>query len=152
MTLLERLTSDLKESLRQGDKLRSSVIRLAKAAIHNAEIAKGRPLEEGEVLEVLSREVRKRRESIAEFEKVGRRDLLSKEKAELSILLEYLPQQLSREEIVKLARQVIQEVGAQGPQDKGRVMGKLMPQLRGKAEGRLVSEVVDELLAGLPQI
>ncbi len=148
MTLLERLTADLKESLRQGDKLRSSVIRLAKAAIHNAEIAKGRPLEEGEVLEVLSRQVKQRRESIAEFEKAGREDLLSKEKAELSILLEYLPQQLSREEIAAAARQVIQEVGAQGPRDKGRVMGKLMPQLRGKAEGRLVSEVVDELLAG----
>ncbi len=148
MTLLERLTADLKESLRQGDKLRSSVIRLAKAAIHNAEIAKGRPLEEGEVLEVLSRQVKQRRESITEFEKAGREDLLSKEKAELSILLEYLPQQLSREEIAAAARQVIQEVGAQGPRDKGRVMGKLMPQLRGKAEGRLVSEVVDELLAG----
>jgi len=148
MTLLERLTADLKESLRQGDKLRSSVIRLAKAAIHNAEIAKGRPLEEGEVLEVLSRQVKQRRESITEFEKAGREDLLSKEKAELSILLEYLPQQLSREEIAAAVRQVIQEVGAQGPRDKGRVMGKLMPQLRGKAEGRLVSEVVDELLAG----
>ncbi|RLC72180.1 MAG: GatB/YqeY domain-containing protein, partial [Chloroflexi bacterium] len=106
MTLLERLTADLKESLRQGDKLRSSVIRLAKAAIHNAEIAKGRPLEEGEVLEVLSRQVKQRRESITEFEKAGREDLLSKEKAELSILLEYLPQQLSREEIAAAVRQV----------------------------------------------
>ncbi len=148
MTLLEKLTADLKESLRHGDKLRSSVIRLAKAAIHNAEIAKGRSLEEAEVLEVLSREAKQRRESIVEFEKAGREDLLSKEKAELSILLEYLPQQLSREEIVAAARQVIQEVGARDLRDKGRVMGKLMPQLRGKAEGRVVSEVVDELLAG----
>lgn len=148
MNLLERLTADLKQSLREGNRARSSVIRLAKAAIHNAEIAKGRPLEEGEVLEVLSRQVKQRRESIVEFEKAGREDLLSKEKAELSILLEYLPQQLSREEVVAAARQVIREVGAQGPRDKGRVMGKLMPQLRGKAEGRLVSEVVDELLAG----
>lgn len=148
MTLLEKLTADLKESLRHGDKLRSSVIRLAKAAIHNAEIAKGRSLEEAEVLEVLSREAKQRRESIVEFEKASREDLLSKEKAELSILLEYLPQQLSREEIVAAARQVIQEVGARDLRDKGRVMGKLMPQLRGKAEGRVVSEVVDELLAG----
>ena len=148
MTLLEKLTADLKESLRHGDKLRSSVIRLAKAAIHNAEIAKGRSLEEAEVLEVLSREAKQRRESIVEFEKASREDLLSKEKAELSILLEYLPQQLSREESVAAARQVIQEVGARDLRDKGRVMGKLMPQLRGKAEGRVVSEVVDELLAG----
>ncbi len=146
MTLQGKLTADLKQSLKQGDKIRSSVIRLAKAAIHNAEIAKGRSLEEDEVLEVLSRQVKQRRESIAEFEKAGREDLLSREKAELSILLEYLPQQLSREEIVELARQAIQEVGAQSPRDKGRVMGKLMPQLKGKAEGKLVSEVVDELL------
>lgn len=147
MSLQEKLNTDLKQSLKQGDKVRSSTIRLVKAAIHNAEIAKGRSLGENEIIEVLSRQVKQHQESLAEFEKASREDLISKEKTELSIILEYMPQQLSREEVIAAARQAIQEVEAQGPRDKGRVMGKLMPRLKGKAEGGLVSEVVDELLA-----
>ncbi len=148
MTLQERLMADLKEAMRSGDKLRQSVIRLARARIKNAEIAKGKPLDDADVIEVLTKEVKQRRESIAEFTKANRQDAVSKEEAELAILLEYLPQQLSREEIIAAAQQVIKEVGAQGPKDKGKVMGKLMPQLKGKAEGKVVSEVVTELLSG----
>jgi uncharacterized protein YqeY len=144
----DRLFSDLKQAMKKGDKLRQSVIRLARAEILNAEKAQGKPLDDPGVIDVLSKEAKKRRESIAEFSKGHRQDLVAKEEAELAILLEYLPPQLSREEIVATARSVIEELGAQGPGDKGRVMGKLMPQLKGKAEGRLVSEVVAELLAG----
>lgn len=144
----DRLFSDLKQAMKKGDKIRQSVIRLARAEILNAEKAQGKPLDDPGVIDVLSKEAKKRRESIAEFSKGDRQDLVAKEEAELAILLEYLPPQLSREEIVAAARSVIEELGAQGPGDKGRVMGKLMPQLKGKAEGRLVSEVVAELLAG----
>jgi len=144
----DRLLSDLKQAMKTGDKMRQSVIRLARAEIQNAEKAQGKPLDDPGVIDVLSKEAKKRRESIAEFGKADRQDLVAKEEAELAILLEYLPPQMSREEIVAAARSVIEELGAQGPGDKGRVMGKLMPQLKGKAEGRLVSEVVAELLAG----
>lgn len=144
----DRLLSDLKQAMKKGDKMRQSVIRLTRAEILNAEKAQGKPLDDPGVIDVLSKEAKKRRESIAEFSKAHRQDLVAKEEAELAILLEYLPPQLSREEIVAAARSVIEELGAQGPGDKGRVMGKLMPQLKGKAEGRLVSEVVAELLAG----
>lgn len=144
----DRLLSDLKQAMKTGDKMRQSVIRLVRAEIQNAEKAQGKPLDDPGVIDVLSKEAKKRRESIAEFSKADRQDLVAKEEAELAILLEYLPPQLSREEIAAAARSVIEELGAQGPGDKGRVMGKLMPQLKGKAEGRLVSEVVAELLAG----
>jgi uncharacterized protein YqeY len=144
----DRLFSDLKEAMKKGDKLRQSVIRLTRAEIQNAEKAKGKPLDDPGVIEILSREAKKRRESIAEFSKGNRQDLVDKEEAELAILLEYLPTQMSREEVVAAARSVIEELGAKGPGDKGKVMGKLMPQLKGKAEGRLVSEVVAELLVG----
>jgi uncharacterized protein YqeY len=144
----DRLFSDLKQAMKKGDKMRQSVIRLTRAEIQNVEKAQGKPLDDPGVIDVLSKEAKKRRESIAEFSKADRQDLVAQEEAELAILLEYLPPQLSREEIVAAARSVIEELGAQGPGDKGRVMGKLMPQLKGKAEGRLVSEVVAELLAG----
>jgi uncharacterized protein YqeY len=144
----DRLLSDLKQAMKKGDKMRQSVIRLTRAEIQNAEKAQGKPLDDSGVIDVLAKEAKKRRESIAEFSKTDRQDLVAKEEAELAILLEYLPPQLSREEIVAVARSIIEELGAQGPGDKGMVMGKLMPQLKGKAEGRLVSEVVAELLAG----
>jgi uncharacterized protein YqeY len=143
----DRLFSDLKQATKKGDKTRQSVIRLARAEIQNAEKAKGKPLDDPGVIEIISKEAKKRRESITEFRKADRQDLLAQEEAELAILLEYLPPQMSREEIVAAARNVIEELGAQGPGDKGRVMGKLMPQLKGRAEGSLASEVVSELLA-----
>ncbi len=127
--------------------MRQSVIRMSRSEIKNAEIAQGKPLDEEGVLAVLSKEAKKRRESIAEFERANRPDLVAKEKAELAILLEYLPPQLSREEIAEMAKRVIDEVGAKGAEGKGKVMASLMPQLKGKADGKLVSEVVIELLS-----
>ena len=146
MTLQERLMADLRDAMKSGDKVRLSAIRLVRAGIKNDEIAKGIPLNDAGVIDVLSREVKQRRESIDEFAKANRRDLLTKEEAELAVILEYLPQQMSREEVLTLARQLIGEVGAQGPRDKGKVMSQLMPELKGKAEGRLVNEVVNQLL------
>ncbi|KPJ51722.1 MAG: hypothetical protein AMJ37_04285 [Dehalococcoidia bacterium DG_18] len=148
MMLQEKLMADLKEVMKAGDKTRLEVIRMVRARIKNAEIAKQKILDDSDVLDVIAREVKQRRESIAEFKKADRQDLVSKEEAELAILLEYLPQQMSREEILAAARRVIEEVGARGPGDKGKVMQSLIPQLKGKAEGRDINEVVTELLSG----
>ncbi len=148
MTLQEKLDADLKVAIRGGNVVRRSVIRLAKAAIHNAEIAAGAPLDGAGVLAILAREVKQRRESITEYAKAKRQDLVDQEEDEMAVLLEYLPEQLSRDEIVAEARQVMARVGAQSPADKGKVMGQLMAQLKGKADGHVVSDVVSELLAG----
>jgi len=146
--LQEKLVADLKGAMKSGDKTRLEVIRLLRASIKNAEIKQQKSLEDPDILGVIAKEAKQRRESIAEFAKGNRQDLVDKEEAELAILLEYLPQQISREEIVAAARQVIEEVGARGPGDKGKVMQKLMPQLKGKAEGRDINETVTELLGG----
>ena len=135
--------------MRQGDTLRRSVIRYLRAAIGNEEIAKGAPLDDDGVITIINRQVRQRRESIEAFRKGNRLDLARQEEAELAALVEYLPPQMAREEIATLARQVIGEVGAKGPADKGKVMGRLMPQVRGKADGAEVNAVVMELLEEL---
>jgi uncharacterized protein YqeY len=113
-----------------------------------AEIAKLVPLTDEEQLSVLTTEVKRRRETIADAEKAGRADLIAREQAELDVVLGYLPKQMSREEVTAAAQAVIAEVGAKGPADTGKVMGKLMPQLKGKAGGKMISEVVKELLGG----
>jgi len=113
-----------------------------------AEIAKLTPLTDEEQVAVLTTEVKRRRETIADAEKARRPDLIAREQAELEVVLGYLPKQMSREEVTAAAQQVIAEVGAQGLQDTGKVMGKLMPQLKGKADGKMINEVVKELLAG----
>ncbi|MEW6231614.1 MAG: GatB/YqeY domain-containing protein [Chloroflexota bacterium] len=147
MTLKEKLMEDLKQAMRQRDELRVSVIRLTRSSIKNAEIARGRELDDDGVLAVIAREVKQRRDSIFEFSKGSRQDLVDKEQAELQILLGYLPQQITREEIAAAAKGVIQEIGATGRSDLGKVMSVLAPRLKGKAEGRLISQVVQELLA-----
>ncbi len=148
MSLQEKLRADLKQAMKGGDNSRRSSIRLVLAGVKNAEIDKGAPLDDSGVIDVISREVKRHRESIAEFSKGNRQDLVAKEEAELAILLEYLPPQMSREEIKQAARKAIEQVGARGPGDKGKVMSQLMPQLKGKAEGREINDVVSELLAG----
>jgi len=147
MSLAQKIRTDLEQALRKSDKLRCSVLRLALSGIRNAEIAQQKTLDDSGILIVIDKEAKMRRESIEAFEKGNRPDLVAKETAELAILLEYLPEQLTREEIVAAARKVISELGAESPKDKGKVMSQLMPQLRGKAQGQEVSEVVTELLS-----
>ncbi len=149
MALQERVSDDLKKAMKSGEKQRVSVLRMMKSAIDNAQIARRETLDDDGVIEVLSREAKRTRESIAEFKKANRRDAVEKEESELVVILEYLPQQMSRDEIAELVRQVIVEVGAQSPKDKGKVMSKLMPQLKGKAEGQLVNEVVTQALEAI---
>jgi len=149
MSLQERITSDLYQAQKQGDKARMSALRLIKSGIQYAEIAKGASLDDAGVIDVFNKEVKQRRESIEGFTKGNRSDLVEKEKTELAILLEYLPKQISRQEIVEIIRNVVGEVGARGPGDKGKVMSRLMPQVKGKADGREVGSMVDEFLAAL---
>ena len=137
--------------MRKGDVLRRSVIRLLRSEIHNEEIAKRTRLEDDGIIGVLSRQANQRRESIEAFEQGNRQDLVEKEKAELGIILEYLPQQMSREEISLLVRQAILETGATGTSDMGKVMGRVMPQVKGKAEGREINAIASELLKGLDE-
>ena len=144
----ERLSADLKDAMRSGDKTRLSVIRMIRARLKNAEIAQQKPLEDPDVIGIIGKEAKEHRESIEEFKKANRQDLVDKEEAELAVIMEYLPQQISRDEIIAAARRVIDEVEAQGPGDKGKVMQKLMPELKGKADGREINEVVTELLGG----
>ncbi len=144
--LKQKLVEDLKQALRGGDKVRRSVIRLVMAAIKNAEIARQITLEDADILGVIAKEARQRRESIEAFRQGNRQDLVTQEEAELVILQQYLPQQMSREEIIAEARRVIEEVGARGPGDKGKVMPKLIAKLKGKADGREINAVVAELL------
>ena len=145
--LKQKLIDDLKQAMRSGDKVRRSAIRLLMAAIKNAEIVRRVALDDTDVLGIIAKEVRQHQESIEAFKQGNRPDLVTLEEVELAILQEYLPQQVAREEIVEAARRVIDEVGAQGPSDKGKVMPKLIAQLKGRADGREINEVVTELLA-----
>jgi uncharacterized protein YqeY len=148
MGLKERLQSDLKEALRARDEPRKLVIRMALTAITNAEVAQGGELDDAGVAAVLQKQARQWQDTIAELHQADRPDILAKEEAELAILEEYLPKLLSREEIVQEARQVVAEVGATGMGQMGAVMRELMSKLKGRADGRLVNEVVCELLSG----
>lgn len=145
-TLADRLQQDLTRALRAGDSLRVSTIRLARAAIHNEEIERGRSLTDAEVEAVLGREMKGRREAIEAFTKGGRDDLARKESLELAILAEYLPPQLPEAELRAIVADAIAKAQAKGPQDTGRVMGAVMPQVKGRAEGALVNQIVRNLL------
>jgi len=147
VTLAQRIRNDLEQAIRQEDKVRCLVLRLVLASIKNAEIAQQRTLDEAGILGVIGKEAKQRHESIKAFEQGNRQDLVAQEKAELAILLEYLPEQMSHEDIVTAARRVIDELGATSTSEKGKVMSQLMPQLKGRAEGQEVSAVVSELLS-----
>lgn len=148
MSLKQQLHEDLKEALRARDERRKSVIRMALAAVVNAEVAHGGELDDAGVIATLQKEARQRRDAVAELQQANRPDLLAQEEAELAILEGYLPGLLSREEIAEEARQVIAEVGATGMGQMGPVMRQMMSNLRGRADGRVVNEVVRELLSG----
>jgi len=149
MTLLDQLNSDLKAAMRARDELKMSVLRLLLSAINYAEIAQQKKLDDGGILQVVQKEIKQRRESIEAFEKGNRPELAAKEKAEMAMLQAYMPAQMGRDEIVSLVQKVISEVGAKGPGDKGKVMQKLMPQVRGKADGNEVNSIVTESLGKL---
>lgn len=147
MTLQDKLSDDLKQAMRERDENRKIALRLLRAAIVNEQVEKGHPLDDAEVQAVALRQAKQRRESIEAFRAGGRQDLVAAEEAQLQVLQQYLPQQLSREEVEQAARESIARVGAGSPGDLGAVMRDLMPRLKGKADGSLATQVVKELLA-----
>ena len=146
MSLMEQLTADMKEAMKQGEKERLSVIRLVRGAVRQAEIDGKKTLTDDEVVSVINKEVKMRRDSIEEFERGSRPDLVAKAQAEIAILMPYLPEQLSEDAVKTLAEAAVAEVGAQTVKDMGKVMGVLMPRVQGRANGKLVQEIVRSLL------
>lgn len=153
MSLKEQLSADLRDAMRSGDETRKSTLRMLITSIRNAEIpaegstATGRlELDDAGVLDVVRKEVKQRRDSVEVYTRANRTDLVAAEEAEIAVLSSYLPQQMSRDEIAVVAREIIARVGASGPAAKGQVMPVIMAELRGKAEGRDINAVVSDLL------
>ncbi len=149
--LKQRIQDELKAALRGGDEARKTVLRLLVAQIKNAEVeartdGRGGVLSDSDILTLVRREIKQHEESLLEAQNAGREDLVAQQRAELDVLKEFLPKQLSREEIVALAKQTIQELNATSPKQHGQVMKALQPKVKDIADGKLVNEVVRELL------
>jgi len=149
MNLKDRLQDDLHQAMRDRDAQRKSALRLAWASITNEEIARQHQLGDEEVLGVLMQEVKRHQESLSEFEKAGRGELVAQERAQLEALQPYLPKQMSQTELSSLVSQAIEETDAKDGADLGRVMRWLMPRVKGRADGRAVNELVRERLSTL---
>ena len=146
MELKERLSKELGQSMKAGEKIKVLTIRMILSGIKNAEIAKRGELDDDELLSVLAREGKKRKEAIEEFKKGNRQDLVDRETEELRIIEDYLPEQLTDDELWGIISETIDEVGASSPGDLGKVMGRVMPKLKGRADGKLVNKMVRETL------
>ncbi len=152
MGLKDQLAADLKEAMKQGEALRRDTLRFLRAAVHNAEIAAGEEFQsDDQVIAVLAKEAKKSQESIEEFRKGGRDDLVEKETAQLAVIQSYLPQALSEDELRELVMETIAAVSAEGMRDLGKVMKELMPKVRGRADGKLANEIVRQALTGATQ-
>ncbi len=146
MELQTQLSQQLQEAMKKKDTVRMSTLRLVISALRNKEIERQKPLSEGEALEVVQSEAKRRREAIDEYTKANRPDLAQKEAAELDVLKGYLPQSLSEAELKTLVEAAVHSSGAKGPQDMGRVMSNLMPQIKGRADGKQAQQLVQEFL------
>lgn len=147
MALAQTLMNDLKDAMKAGDKIRTETLRMLRSQIKNAAIAAGDELSDDDIIAVLGKEAKKRKESIGMYEKGGRRDLAEKETLEYEIISTYLPAQLSEDELKAKIKDVIAETGASGMADVGKVMGVLMPAIKGRADGKLAQQLVKDLLA-----
>lgn len=147
MSIVDQLNADMKEAMRNKEKTKLSVIRMVKSSLQNEQIKTGKELSEEEVITVLSREMKQRKDSLHEFQKAGRDDLASNVEVEIGILEHYLPEQLSEDELKQLIAQTINDVNATSKADMGKVMGALMPKVKGKADGGLVNKLVQEALS-----
>ena len=149
MSLRERIQSDITAAMRSGDVLRRDTLRMAESAIYNAEKRDRRTYSDEEVAALIAREVKTRRESIEAFRKGGREDLAAKEEAEIGVLGGFLPEQLAEAEIEALVREAIAATAASSPRDMGKVMGWLSPRTKGRADGRVVSQLVSAALGNI---
>ncbi len=148
MALKEQLDADLKAAMKAKEALKLSVVRMLKSAVKYREIEVMKPLDDAGVLGVIASEIKRRRDSVEQYKAGARQDLVEKEEAEIGILQSYLPQQLSEAELRAKVDEVIARTGAKGPKDMGAVMKALMPDVQGRAEGKAVSDMVKQRLAG----
>lgn len=147
MSVQEQLNADLKTALKSGDKLRAQTIRGLKSALKYAEIEATRALDEAEVMAVLAKQAKQRRDSIEQFQQGGRQDLVAQETAELALLEAYLPAQMAAEEVEAKIKEIIAELGVTDTKGMGQVMGRAMAELKGKADGKVVNQIVRQLLS-----
>jgi uncharacterized protein len=147
LSLLDRLNQDMKQAMKNKDKEKLSVIRMVKSSLQNEGIKLGKVLSEDEELQVLTREMKQRKDSLLEFEKAGRDDLVNNLKQEIVVLNEYMPAQMSEEELKTVIQETIEQTGAASKADMGKVMGAIMPKVRGKADGAMVNRLVQQLLS-----
>ena len=149
MTLRDRLTEDMKQAMKdkEAGKLKLSVIRMVRSAAKYIEIDRHKELDDNELLEVVAKEVKMRKDSLEEFRKANRPDLLAALEQEIAILMEYLPEQMTEAEVRRLVTQAVADAQASSPKDMGKVMALLMPKVKGRADGKLVNSLVKELLS-----
>ncbi len=146
MTLNDRMNEDMKAAMKAKDKFTLSVLRMLRSEIKNEEIAKKEKLNDEAVVQVLSRELKKRKDAAEEYRKFHREDTAAELDKEAQIILSYLPEQLSEEEITEIVKKAVEKTGAQSKKDMGKVMGEIMPELKGRADGRLVNQIVQSFL------
>ncbi|AOT68526.1 GatB/YqeY domain-containing protein [Geosporobacter ferrireducens] len=146
MSLKEKLMEDLKIAMKEKDQLKKSVITMVRASIKQYEVDHRVELDDDSVLEIMSKQVKQKKDAIEEFAKGGREDLVNEAKAEIEVLLTYLPKQLTEDEISEIVVQVLNETGASTAKDMGKVMAALMPKVKGRADGKLVNQVVKKHL------
>lgn len=144
--MLPKIEADLKNAMKSKDEIKLGTLRMLKSAIQNKEIDKRQPLTDNEILEVIQKQVKQRKDSIAEFQKANRQDLLQKETAEICVLEQYLPKALSETELKGIVQKAIQTTGAKSKADMGKIMKEVMPQVAGRADGKQVNQVVSSLL------
>jgi uncharacterized protein len=148
VTLPERISKELQEAMKNRESIRVSTLRLLVSAFRNKEIERQKPMTDGEYLEVIQNEAKRRREAIDEYAKAGRTDLADKERAEFELLQVYLPKPFSEAELKVLVEATVKQVGAKTPQDMGKVMSALMPQIKGRADGKQAQQLVSQFLSG----
>jgi uncharacterized protein YqeY len=144
MSLTDKLNEDMKEAMRSQDKFKLSVIRMVRSSIKNMEIDLKRTLQDEEVLDVLQKELKQRKDAMQEFDKAGRVDLVDTLKKEIEILTGYLPEQLSEAQLIQIIQETISEIGATSKAEMGKVMAALMPKVKGRADGKLVNQLVQQ--------
>ncbi|NJD03266.1 MAG: GatB/YqeY domain-containing protein [Ruminiclostridium sp.] len=146
MSLKERLLEDMKVAMRDKDVIKKNTVQMARAAILQVEKDSRVTLDDDGVLDIIAKEVKKRRESLPEFEKSGRQELIDNLKTEIEVLLQYLPQQLTGEELELIVRQAVQDTGASSVKDMGRIMQEVMPKVKGRADGRIINQIAKKIL------
>ena len=144
MTLKERLTNDLKDAMKNKEQVRKSVVTLVRAAIKQKEVDERVELDDVDVMDIVSKQLKQRNEALVDFKKAGRDDLISQTEEDIEILLTYLPKQLTDEELREYIKQAVEQVGATSVKDMGKIMGILMPKVKGKADGRRINNLVSE--------